>query len=182
MVPGIGPSADIMLQARMFSYPDAARYRVGPNYQQLPCNRARSKVYSPFQRDGPARIDGNYGGDPDYVRSSFRPVKKLENTDVSFNEWNGKVENYSSEVTDDDFEQPRKLWAIFQKDKVDEEFIHNVSGNLSGAIKPVQDKAIEVWSKVHKDIGERIRKELDENPKKKDADPSHLWQPISQGS
>jgi catalase len=30
MVPGIGPSADIMLQARMFSYPDAARYRMVP--------------------------------------------------------------------------------------------------------------------------------------------------------
>jgi catalase len=65
MVPGIGPSADIMLQARMFSYPDAARYRVGPNYQQLPCNRAKY-VYSPYQRDGPMRYDGNYGGEPDY--------------------------------------------------------------------------------------------------------------------
>ncbi|KAK4888868.1 catalase A [Elasticomyces elasticus] len=183
MVPGIGPSADTMLQARMFSYPDAARYRVGPNYQQLPCNKARSVVYSPFQRDGPGRIDGNYGADPDYVRSSFRPVqKKFQNTDVSFNQWSGKVENYSSEVTDADFEQPRKLWDLFLKDKADDEFIHNVSGHLSGAIKPVQDRAIEVWGKVHEDIGRRIRKELDENPKKKDADPNHLWQPRSQGS
>jgi catalase len=66
LVPGIGPSADVMLQARMFSYPDAARYRVGPNYQQLPCNKARSPVYSPYQRDGPSTINGNYGGDPDY--------------------------------------------------------------------------------------------------------------------
>jgi catalase len=68
-VPGIGPSADIMLQARMFSYPDAARYRVGPNYQQLPNNRAKY-VYSPYQRDGSGRIDGNYGADPDYGKST----------------------------------------------------------------------------------------------------------------
>jgi catalase len=67
LIPGIAPSADIMLHARMFSYPDAARYRVGPNYQQLPCNRALN-VYSPYQRDGPMRIDGNYGSDPDYGR------------------------------------------------------------------------------------------------------------------
>jgi catalase len=67
MIPGIGPSADIMLQARMFSYPDAARYRVGPNWQQLPCNRAKY-VYSPYNRDGPMRYDGNYGADPDYGR------------------------------------------------------------------------------------------------------------------
>jgi catalase len=65
MVPGIGPSADIMLHARMFSYPDAARYRIGPNYQQLPPN-APKKAYSPYQRDGPMRFDGNYGSDPDY--------------------------------------------------------------------------------------------------------------------
>lgn len=70
MIPGIGPSADIMLHARMFSYPDAARYRVGPNYQQLPCNRPLS-VYSPYQRDGPMRLDGNYGSDPDYGKLGF---------------------------------------------------------------------------------------------------------------
>jgi catalase len=60
-----------VLQARMFSYPDAARYRVGPNYQQLPNNRPVSKVYSPYERDGPSRIDGNYGGDPNYDRSKY---------------------------------------------------------------------------------------------------------------
>src|SRR5258708_1824268 len=38
-VPRIAPTADPMLQARMFAYPDAARYRLGVNYQQLPCNR-----------------------------------------------------------------------------------------------------------------------------------------------
>lgn len=65
LIPGIAPSADIMLHARMFSYPDAARYRVGPNYQQLPCNRPL-EAYSPYQRDGPMRVDGNYGSDPDY--------------------------------------------------------------------------------------------------------------------
>jgi catalase len=70
MVPGIAASADIMLQARMFSYPDAARYRVGPNYQQLPCNKALH-VYSPFQRDGPMRMDGNYDGAPNYGKSTL---------------------------------------------------------------------------------------------------------------
>jgi catalase len=35
-VPGIGPSPDKVLQARLMSYPDAQRYRIGTNYQQLP--------------------------------------------------------------------------------------------------------------------------------------------------
>jgi catalase len=38
MVPGIEPSADPMLQARMFAYLDAQRYRLGVNYQFLPTN------------------------------------------------------------------------------------------------------------------------------------------------
>ena len=39
MVPGVGASPDKMLQGRLFSYPDTHRYRIGPNYLQLPVNR-----------------------------------------------------------------------------------------------------------------------------------------------
>lgn len=52
MVNGIEPSPDPMLQARMFAYPDAARYRLGINYQFLPTNVAKSHVYCPTERDG----------------------------------------------------------------------------------------------------------------------------------
>lgn len=181
MVPGIGPSADIVLQARMFSYPDAARYRVGPNYQQLPCNAARSKVYSPYQRDGPGTINGNYGGDPDYVRSSFRPIRNIHPTDVSFNEWHGKVETYSSEVTDADFVQPRELWRIFKEEGSDGEFLDNVAGVVSQAVKVVQQKTCEVFDKVDKEIGDRLREKLG-GVDLKNVDPNHLWVPQSQSS
>ena len=140
LVPGIAPSADIMLHARMFSYPDAARYRVGPNYQQLPCNRALN-VYSPYQRDGPMRIDGNYGGDPDYVRSSFRKVRSGP-ADVAHDEWVGKVSSYTSELTDEDFEQPRILWQLFKKNGEDKEFISNLCGHLKSALPDVQKETI----------------------------------------
>jgi catalase len=32
-VPGIGPRPDKMLQARLFAYADAHRYRLGVNYE-----------------------------------------------------------------------------------------------------------------------------------------------------
>ena len=35
---GIGYSDDKLLQSRIFSYPDTQRYRLGPNYLQLPWN------------------------------------------------------------------------------------------------------------------------------------------------
>jgi catalase len=46
LVPGIEASADPMLQARLFSYADSQRYRLGVNYQQIPVNAPRN-VYTP---------------------------------------------------------------------------------------------------------------------------------------
>ncbi|CAN9245873.1 unnamed protein product [Alternaria alternata] len=168
LVPGIGPSADIMLQARMFSYPDAARYRVGPNYQQLPCNRAKN-VYSPYQRDGPIRMDGNYGADPDYVRSSFRKIQSGP-PDVAHDKWVGEVSSYTSEVTDEDFEQPRNLWALCKKWGDDQIFIDNLSGHMKKALPQVQRESIKMFAKVDKEIGERLEKALGDSLSMKNVD------------
>ncbi|HEY4531331.1 MAG TPA: catalase [Luteimonas sp.] len=70
LVPGIGVSPDRMLQARLFNYADAQRYRLGTNYQQIPVNRARCPVNS-NHRDGIGRVDGNYGSLPHYEPNSF---------------------------------------------------------------------------------------------------------------
>ncbi|HST28139.1 MAG TPA: catalase [Rudaea sp.] len=70
LVPGIGVSPDKMLQARMFNYADAQRYRLGVNYHQIPVNAARCPVHS-NHRDGTGRMDGNYGGLPHYEPNSF---------------------------------------------------------------------------------------------------------------
>ncbi len=51
LVPGIGTSPDKMLQARLMAYPDAHRYRVGANANQLPVNAAKYPV-NHYQRDG----------------------------------------------------------------------------------------------------------------------------------
>ena len=59
MVDGMDFSDDKLLQGRTFSYSDTQRYRVGPNYLQLPINRPRSNVAT-NQRDGQMtyRVDG----------------------------------------------------------------------------------------------------------------------------
>ena len=61
VVPGIGFSPDKMLQARLFSYGDARRYRLGVNHHQIPVNAPRCPVHS-YHRDGSMRVDGNHGG------------------------------------------------------------------------------------------------------------------------
>ena len=70
LVPGIAASPDKMLQARLFAYTDAQRYRLGVNHHQIPVNAARCPVHS-NHRDGALRSDGNYAGLPHYTPNSF---------------------------------------------------------------------------------------------------------------
>ncbi|HET9495188.1 MAG TPA: catalase, partial [Chloroflexia bacterium] len=51
LVDGLDFSDDKMLQGRTFSYSDTQRYRVGPNYLQLPVNHPKAEVAT-NQRDG----------------------------------------------------------------------------------------------------------------------------------
>jgi catalase len=71
LVPGIEPSADPMLQSRLFSYPDTHRHRLGVNYQQLPVNAPIVPVAN-FQRDGQGTFNSQ-GARPNYV-SSILPL------------------------------------------------------------------------------------------------------------
>ncbi|KAH8668125.1 catalase [Tricladium varicosporioides] len=168
MVPGILPSADPILQARMFSYPDAARYRLGTNYQLLPSNHALSPIYSPYQRDGFANFSENYGPDPNYVNSGLRPLAKpvhaFGNEGKNHDEWAGQVASWTSEMNDVDFEQPRALWGVFGRTGQRGAFVANVSDNLKEAIPRVRADAIKIFSRVDEEMGrlieERVEKDL----------------------
>lgn len=175
MVPGIEPSPDQILQARMFSYPDAARYRLGVNYQFLPTNAANSKVYCPIERDGFMNFTQNYGTDPNYIGTKLRPVKfseKHQNQESTrWQESSNQTEEkktsrteiaemktadhahitvpvaVASKVTDKDFEQATALWHIMGKqDGAQARFVNNLSANVSGVeTKWLRD---EVYGKV----------------------------------
>lgn len=150
--PDTSPLPLKVLQARMFAYADAARYRLGVNYQQLPCNRPVSAVYSPYQRDGAARYDTNYGGDPNYVRSQLRPVNFKGKVGASgyapggHEEWVGQVAGYTSEVTDEDFVQAREMWKVLGRSHEQADFVHNLAGHLGSAIPQMQADAISKFS------------------------------------
>ena len=58
IVPGVELSADKMLQGRSFAYNDTQRHRIGPNFTQLPVNKAlRPPVNN--QRDGSMTYEFN---------------------------------------------------------------------------------------------------------------------------
>lgn len=134
----------------MFAYPDAARYRLGVNYQQLPCNRPVCEVYSPYQRDGAMRYMTNYGNDPNYVGSSLKPINfkgqvnaNGHSTDgLEHEQWVGRVASYASEVTDEDFEQARMFWKVLERENKQDELVGNLVAHLGSAIPSIRKAAI----------------------------------------
>lgn len=99
LIPGIEPSADPVLQSRLFSYPDTHRHRLGTNYQQLPVNAPIAPVAN-FQRDG-AMAFNNQGSRPNY-QSSIQPLTYLPRTYKieEHEQYLGKQLVYLSEVTE----------------------------------------------------------------------------------
>ncbi|BBI60353.1 hypothetical protein HSBAA_16590 [Vreelandella sulfidaeris] len=66
-VPGTGFSPDKMLLARVISYADAHRARLGVNYQHIPVNAPKTPVNS-YSQGGRMRI--NHSTDPVYAPNS----------------------------------------------------------------------------------------------------------------
>ena len=106
VVPGIGFSPDKMLQARLFAYGDAQRYRLGVNHHLIPVNRPRCAVNG-YSRDGMMRVDGNYGGKPGYEPNSYGIWQEQSQYRPPATPVNGDGNNYDFRADDDDyFTQP----------------------------------------------------------------------------
>ncbi|MGD0339589.1 MAG: catalase [Bacteroidota bacterium] len=134
VVDGIGYSPDKMLQGRLLSYPDAHRYRLGANYEQIPVNKCPYAVNN-YQRDGSMRVDGNSGSSPNYFPNSFddiaidqstkEPVWQLESSLAGWYDRNVEGEN-------DHFTQPGNLFRLMnENDK------KNTINNIVGAMKGI---------------------------------------------
>ncbi|KKY25273.1 putative catalase [Phaeomoniella chlamydospora] len=195
IVPGIEPSPDPMLQARMFAYPDAARYRLGVNYQTLPTNAPHSVVYCPIERDGLMNFTKNYGTDPNYVGSKLKPTRSLNKTqaqevgkfdqlqknrdhDSEISRLNTldharatKPLSFVSEVTDKDFEQATALWHIMAKQEGAQlRFINNLSEHLSDVTEDwIRAEAYAMFGKVDPHLGKTLRKVTEATIKEKHA-------------
>jgi len=160
LIPGVEPSADPVLQSRLFSYPDTHRHRIGVNYQQLPVNQHLVKGAGNFQRDGQMSFY-NQGRRPNYI-SSIQPIefkKKDYELNKVHNTFVGNAVHYLSELQPIDFEQPRMLWEKVFDDGAKERFINNVSGHMANCPKKeIIAKQIAIFYEVSPDLGERLAK------------------------
>lgn len=118
----------------MFAYPDAARHRIGVNYQQLPTNAPHAPVYSPFQRDGLMNLSSNYGEDPSYVNSSLQRTRFAPKTTSPITEhekWVGEVCSFVTTSDEKDYEQATGLWKVIGREPGHQDrFVENVAGSV----------------------------------------------------
>ncbi|MFE7115881.1 catalase [Streptomyces sp. NPDC057654] len=159
LVPGIGPSPDKMLLGRLFSYPDTHRYRIGPNYTQLPPNRPHSPVNS-YSKDGPMRYVPSNASAPYAPNSKGGPDADTR----AFGDPAGWAaagemvrEAYRQHREDDDWTQPGTMVREVLDDAARERLADNIAGHIKGGVsKPVTERALQYWHNVDKALGDRV--------------------------
>ena len=156
--PGIGPSPDKMLLGRMFSYPDAHRYRIGPNYLQLPVNQPKASVNS-YNFDGPMRYEHS-GDQPTYAPNSFGgPVADTErNHDTTWETEGGEIGRYAytKRRDDDDFVQARNMWGEDPRRTTPESVWYPTSSDTRAgktSQPDMKERVVEYWTNVTPELG-----------------------------
>lgn len=131
VVPGISFSPDKMLQARLFAYGDAQRYRVGVNHHQIPVNAPRCPVNS-YHRDGQMRTDGNAGSTLGYEPNSH--AQWVEQPD--FREpplaLQGSAAHWNHREDTDYFSQPGALFRLMNAAQ-QQALFDNTARSIQGA-------------------------------------------------
>jgi len=159
MIPGIEPSPDKMLQARLWSYADTHRYRLGVNYKQIPVNCPFNTKVRNYQRDGFARVDGNQGGAPNYFPNSFSGPEP--DTSAQWHRYGvtGDVARYET-ANDDNFSQVSAFYNNVLTEQGRENLTTNIAEHLVNVAPFIQKRAIANFSKVDPDYGRRIEKKI----------------------
>jgi len=159
IIPGIGFSPDRMLQARIFSYGDAQRYRLGINHHQIPVNKPRCEVNS-FHRDGAMRVDGNYGGTLGYDPNTKE--EWLDQPDFSEPPFplEGDADHYDFHADDNDYySQCRALYNLMSPDQK-QVLYENTARNMGDAPKEIKLRHLANCWKVDTAYGEGVAKAL----------------------
>ncbi len=158
LVDGMDFSDDKMLQGRTLSYSDTQRYRVGPNYLQLPINAPKKRVAT-NQRDGQMtyHVDMAPGQNPhiNYEPSSLNGLKEAPREEIDYMPHvEGKLMRASIERTND-YKQAGETYRAFD-DFEKNELISNLVNALSSCSPVIQEKMIHHLTQCDEEYGRRV--------------------------
>lgn len=158
-VPGIGFSPDKMLQARIFSYADAHRYRLGTHYEALPVNAPKCPVHH-YHKDGAMRFTPNMPNpDAYYEPNSFNgPVANPDVKEPPLR-LSGAADRYDHRIGNDDFSQPRALFNLFN-DEQKQRLFNNIGDAMGGVPDFIVERQLALFDQIHSEYGNGVRKAL----------------------
>lgn len=162
-VPGTGFSPDKMLLGRVFAYNDAARTRIGPNFDQLPVNRPLNPTNT-YTFDGHMRYEDS-GSAPVYAPNSYgRPW--AEQSGKAEDSWESDGELMRSAATlhaeDGDFVQAHNLVRNVFSDADRAELVDTIASQITDfdVEEPVRSNIVDYWTKIDQETGEAIAKKI----------------------
>ncbi|WP_071332094.1 catalase [Burkholderia contaminans] len=158
VVPGIGFSPDKMLQARLFSYGDTQRYRLGVNFNHIPVNAPKCPFHS-YHRDGAMRTDGNLGATPSYYPNSLHEWEVRPGLHEPALRIEGDAAHWDHRVDEDHFAQPGNLFRLMSKEQ-QQVLFDNTARQIVGVHAPIQDRHIANCAKADPEYGAGIREAL----------------------
>ncbi|HEU5223348.1 MAG TPA: catalase [Candidatus Lumbricidophila sp.] len=160
-VPGIGISPDKMLMARVFAYPDAQRYRVGTNYNQLPVNTPHAAPVHNYSQDGAGRYTFNKPDAPVYApNSKGGPVADAAVAGEGSWESDGALVRSAATLhaDDDDFGQAGTLYREVFTDDGRARFFATLTGQGKAISVPeIRERFFGYWSSVDQGLGDALR-------------------------
>jgi len=143
LISGISFSPDKMLQGRLFSYPDAQRYRLGVNANQLEVNRCPFAVNN-YQRDGSMANSSAYKDAPNYHPNSFdeiEPDPKYKNFEYDLTSTH--VAHFNRNKTEDDhYTQPGLLYTKAMNEVDRQHLIYNIISAMKDISGPKREEII----------------------------------------
>lgn len=160
IVPGISFSPDKMLQARIFSYPDAQRYRIGTHYAQLSVNCPISEINTYVV--GGAMNNGMYELDDKayYEPNSFvggKEDRSLLEPDINLE---GAMQRYDHRAEDQDYySQPRALFALMN-DSQKSQLFSNIAESMAGVSEVIKERAIGHFEQISPEYANGVRAAL----------------------
>ena len=158
IVPGISFSPDKMLQARVFSYPDAHRYRVGTHYEMLPVNRPIVDVNT-YHTDGSMNYEIKEATDAYYEPNSFDGAVEDKSFAEPAFEIGDMADRYDHRDENNDFIQVTALFNLMSEDQKGQLF-SNIAAAMGGVPRNIVDRQVALFEQVHADYASGVKKAL----------------------
>ncbi|MGE0719345.1 MAG: catalase [Alphaproteobacteria bacterium] len=160
VVPGIGFSPDKMLQARIFSYADAHRYRLGTHYEALPVNQPRCPVHH-YHKDGAMRFFRNDTGNPDayYEPNSMGGPAQDPSVAEPPLRISGDAARWDHRAGNDDYTQPGNLFRLLTEEQQGR-LMDNIAAAMTGVPEAIQRRQIAHFERADPAYGTGVASRL----------------------